>query len=219
MVSHIPDKGQVLQRYYGWYASRTRGIRRRAGTEEQQTVYAEPVPVPRREAHRRWTELLRLIFEVEPLECPQCGQTMRIVAFITEPQVIDRILDSLRRTAAARRVRAHRLELPGGLALRRVPPRPLDRCTPNPDCWFGDVWGARQTPMTEPQPGRQPSGRADRDPAQFSSWQRCIKSLIRVARHHQDHGAYFEQGNTGQSKFLLFSITGKFRYPPPFDAM
>ena len=32
VASHIPDKGQVLQRYYGWYASRTRCIRRRAGT-------------------------------------------------------------------------------------------------------------------------------------------------------------------------------------------
>ncbi len=102
VVSHIPDKGQVLQRYYGWYASRTRGIRRRAGTEGQQTVYAAPVPVPLHQARRRWAELLRRIFEVEPLECPRCGQTMRIVAFITEPQVIDRILDSLRRTAAAR---------------------------------------------------------------------------------------------------------------------
>ncbi len=27
----------MLQRYYGWYASRSRGIRRRAGTEGQQT--------------------------------------------------------------------------------------------------------------------------------------------------------------------------------------
>ena len=76
--------------------------RRRAGTEGQQTVYAAPVPVPLREARRRWAELLRRIFEVEPLECPRCGQTMRIVAFITEPQVIDRILDHLHRTATAR---------------------------------------------------------------------------------------------------------------------
>ena len=65
MVSHIPNKGQVLQRYYGWYASRTRGIRRRAGTEGQQTVYAPSVPVPLREARRRWAELLHRIFEVE----------------------------------------------------------------------------------------------------------------------------------------------------------
>ncbi len=107
VASHIPDKGQVFQRYYGWYASRTRGIRRRAGTEEQQTVYAEPVPVPLREARRRWAELLRRIFEVEPLECPRCGQTMRIVAFITQPRVIDRMLTHLRRTATEpRRARA-----------------------------------------------------------------------------------------------------------------
>ncbi|MCH7491569.1 MAG: transposase [Gemmatimonadetes bacterium] len=25
VASHIPNKGQVLHRYYGWYASRTRG--------------------------------------------------------------------------------------------------------------------------------------------------------------------------------------------------
>ena len=87
-----PDERSVRESRpnYGWYASRTRGIRRRAGTEGQQTVYAASVPVPLREARRRWAELLRRIFEVEPLECPRCGQTMRIVAFITEPQVIDR---------------------------------------------------------------------------------------------------------------------------------
>ncbi len=103
VASHIPNKSQVLHRYYGWYASRTRGIRRRAGTEEQPPVYAEPVPVPLHEARRRWAELLRRIFAIEPLACPRCGQTMRIVAFITEPQLIDRILDHVRRTATARR--------------------------------------------------------------------------------------------------------------------
>ena len=53
--------------------------------------------------------------------------------------------------------------------------------------------------MTDPQRGKQLSGRAGRDPAQSSSWQRVIESLIRVAGHHYDHGTYFEQG----SKFLL----------------
>ncbi len=28
LVTHIPDPGQVMQRDYGWYASRTRGRRR-----------------------------------------------------------------------------------------------------------------------------------------------------------------------------------------------
>jgi len=30
LVAHIPDKGQVLQRYYGYYANRGRGERRKA---------------------------------------------------------------------------------------------------------------------------------------------------------------------------------------------
>jgi hypothetical protein len=45
--------------------------------------------------------LLRRIFEVDPLLCPQCGGAMRIIAFLTEPAVIDRILTHLR-------TRAHR---------------------------------------------------------------------------------------------------------------
>ena len=93
VATHIPDHGQVLPRDNGWSASRTRGTRRQAGTGEQPIVYAESVPVPLREARRRWAELLRRILEIEPLACPHCGQPMRIVAFITEPKVIDRILD------------------------------------------------------------------------------------------------------------------------------
>jgi len=45
VVSHIPHKGQVLQRYYGWYANRTRGIRRTAGPHQRPPVVeAEAVP-------------------------------------------------------------------------------------------------------------------------------------------------------------------------------
>lgn len=108
VVSHIPNKGQVLQRYYGWYANRTRGIRRRADVPDQApTVAAEAAPPALADARRRWAELLRRIFEVDPLRCPRCGHQMRIIGFITQPGVIDRILTHLRRTAIpARRSRA-----------------------------------------------------------------------------------------------------------------
>ncbi len=50
---------------------------------------------------------LRRIFEVDPLRCPRCGHEMRIVAFIIQPRVIDRILTHLRRIATEpRRTRA-----------------------------------------------------------------------------------------------------------------
>jgi hypothetical protein len=107
VVSHIPNKGQVLQRYYGFYSSRQRGSRRKAAEadgdyEEHPLVIVDPEPEAVRQARHRWAELLRRIFEVDPLACPRCGEQMRIVAFITQPKTIDRILEHLRRTALTR---------------------------------------------------------------------------------------------------------------------
>lgn len=100
LVTHIPDPHPVLTRYYGWYANRTRGMRRRAlgadGERAPPVEVAAPVSIPLREARRRWAELLRRIFEVDPLRCPRCGGAMRIITFLTEPAVIDRILTHLR---------------------------------------------------------------------------------------------------------------------------
>ena len=45
-----------------------------------------------RAARYRWAELLRRIYEVDPLACPRCAAPMRIVAVITDPAVITRIL-------------------------------------------------------------------------------------------------------------------------------
>jgi len=40
---------------------------------------------------------LRRILEVDSLLCPKCGAQMRIVSVITEPAVVNRILDPLER--------------------------------------------------------------------------------------------------------------------------
>jgi hypothetical protein len=117
LVAHIPDKGQVLQRYYGYYANRTRGERRKAeaaaeaGAADSEQPEAgptdtelplggvtiiEPADFSRGDARRRWAELIRLIYEVDPLTCPKCGGTMRVIALIQEPKVIDKILKHLR---------------------------------------------------------------------------------------------------------------------------
>ena len=89
---------------------------------------AEPEALPLREARRRWAELLRRIYEVDPLTCPACGGAMRILAFLNERAVIDRILEHLRRTRAdARAPRGHRFS-------RRQPARSI-RTTPG--AWPG----------------------------------------------------------------------------------
>lgn len=65
-----------------------------AGTEVVPSPPAVPVPsdADARALRRRWAQLIRRIFEVDPLVCPRCGATMRIIAFITEPKVIGTIL-------------------------------------------------------------------------------------------------------------------------------
>ena len=109
VTAHILDKHQVMTRYSGWYANRVRGQRRRAGTDGGATVVVAPRErVPLREAQRRWAELLRRIYEVDPLTCPKCAGPMRIVAFITDRAVIERILAHLaaRPSTSARRPEA-----------------------------------------------------------------------------------------------------------------
>jgi hypothetical protein len=111
VTAHIPNKHQVMTRYYGYYANRVRGARRgreeTAGAADAPPPVAGPVPLQLREARRRWAELLRQIFEVDPLRCPECNATMRIVAFITTRAVIDRFLDHLRRTRESARGPPH----------------------------------------------------------------------------------------------------------------
>ncbi|MDO8501789.1 MAG: transposase [Gemmatimonadaceae bacterium] len=107
LLTHIPDKGQVTTRYYGWYANRPRGMRRLAepAPADAPVPIVTPIVAPPRlaptEATHRWAALLQQIFEVDPLACPTCHRTMRIVAFITQTAVIDQILTHLRTRAAA----------------------------------------------------------------------------------------------------------------------
>ncbi len=105
LVTHIPNKHQVMTRYYGWYANRPRGARRKATADVAVAPIdvAEREELPLREARRRWAELLRRIYEVDPLTCSACGGAMRILAFLTEHAAIDRILDHLRRSRAEAR--------------------------------------------------------------------------------------------------------------------
>ena len=46
----------------------------------------------RQAAARCWAMLLARIYECLPLTCEKCGQPMRLIAFILEPPVIEKIL-------------------------------------------------------------------------------------------------------------------------------
>ncbi len=50
-----------------------------------------------RALRRSWAQLIKRIYEVDPLVCPSCGAEMKVIAFITEHGVVDAILRHLAR--------------------------------------------------------------------------------------------------------------------------
>ena len=50
-----------------------------------------------RAMRRSWAQLIKRIYEVDPLVCPSCGSEMKVIAFITEHDVVDAILRHLER--------------------------------------------------------------------------------------------------------------------------
>jgi hypothetical protein len=106
VTQHIPDKGEHLVRYYGWYSYRQRGIRaraRQAGVAEAATVRIDRSARSSQQTQRSgprpgsvstWAMLIKRVYEVDPLACPQCGGQMKIISFIERRQqeVIERIL-------------------------------------------------------------------------------------------------------------------------------
>ncbi len=43
------------------------------------------------------------VYEVDPMVCPQCGATMKVIAFLTDHVVVDRIIDHLKLAFVAER--------------------------------------------------------------------------------------------------------------------
>jgi transposase len=62
-------------------------------------VEEELRPVP----SKGWAEMIRKVYEVDPMACPQCGGTMKIIAFLTDYAVVDRIIKHLKLTFVAER--------------------------------------------------------------------------------------------------------------------
>jgi hypothetical protein len=45
---------------------------------------------------RGWAEMIWKVYEVSPLVCPKCLGQMRIIAFLTDYSVVDRIINHLK---------------------------------------------------------------------------------------------------------------------------
>ena len=92
VLIHIPEPNKHLVHFYGAYANRSRSSMPYGRDSVQNKGAGEGKPAPaKRAVRKRWAELIYKIYNVDPLTC-RCGAQMKIVAFVTEPASIRRIL-------------------------------------------------------------------------------------------------------------------------------
>ncbi|MFC1816317.1 IS91 family transposase, partial [Thermodesulfobacteriota bacterium] len=82
-----------MVRYYGYYSNKSRGLRKKSGADDQVPALIESEVSPK-EFHGNWARLLQKIYNIDPL-CPKCHATMRIISFIEDEGVIEKILRHL----------------------------------------------------------------------------------------------------------------------------
>ncbi len=94
MCSHIPNRGEQMVRYYGWYSNASRGKRQKEGIGDAVPCILESQG-DEKTFRRNWARLIQKIYEVDPLICPKCQGAMRVIGSIDDPSVIRAILEHL----------------------------------------------------------------------------------------------------------------------------
>ncbi len=114
ITRHISDKSFHLVRDDGWRSNKMRGQRLKRADAEAEAADAggEIIDVsafkPRRITSKKWRELIKKVWEADPLLCPHCQHQMRIVSLIDHTDVIELTLSHLGLWEAGVRVESAR---------------------------------------------------------------------------------------------------------------
>jgi hypothetical protein len=94
LSAHIPARGEQMARYYGYYSNKSRGVRKKEGKDDEVAALIENDLSPKT-FKKNWARLIQKVYDADPLVCPKCEGRMRIISFIEQPEVIDKILRHL----------------------------------------------------------------------------------------------------------------------------
>ena len=94
MCSHVPNKGEQMVRYYGFYSNVARGKRKKNEQDELIPSILES-DGSSGEYKRNWARLIQKIYEVDPLTCPKCSGKMKIISVIEDSEIVKKILKHL----------------------------------------------------------------------------------------------------------------------------
>lgn len=105
ITQHIPKKSFQMVRYFGWYSNKSRGLRLK---NELQEIEEKEKPLtdvqiidvsryqPKKVPSLKWRECIKKIWKDDPLICPECLSEMKIISFITEVNIIKKVLKYLK---------------------------------------------------------------------------------------------------------------------------
>jgi hypothetical protein len=94
LTSHLPNKGESITRYFGKHSCRTRGEERKQKEKATPVSAIVELPEPKNAPSYTWAACMKRLYELDPLKCPKCSSTMRIIAFITDQHEIEKIMES-----------------------------------------------------------------------------------------------------------------------------
>jgi hypothetical protein len=117
LTQFIPPWGVRHVHYYGLYSSRCKArwesvphvarvapVGWKDSHGKQLPIEAAPPTtqtVPQRAFRSAWARLIAKVYEVDPLICPRCGSEMKLIALITDPAQVGKILRHLIKTGRA----------------------------------------------------------------------------------------------------------------------
>jgi hypothetical protein len=83
-----------MVRYYGYYSNVSHGKRKKADADDKIPCILE-YELTDMAFRKNWARLIQKIYEVDPLKCPKCQGSIRVIAFIEDEDVIKKILKHL----------------------------------------------------------------------------------------------------------------------------
>jgi hypothetical protein len=64
LVTHIPNKGEQMVRYYAYYSNKSRGLRKKAGTDDQVPALIDS-DITRKAFRKNWARLIQKIWKTK----------------------------------------------------------------------------------------------------------------------------------------------------------
>jgi hypothetical protein len=112
VLTQIPEPRKHNIHRFGIYSSKARAYRTKrnltlvTSTNDDSSprqIDSTISPQKRAALRKRWAHLIRRVYLTDPLICPDCGGELRVIAFITQPKIIRKILRHLQNRKDASR--------------------------------------------------------------------------------------------------------------------